>query len=200
MYTCNISLWICWLLVVFFFWLTCVNKVSLCNDPPASVVRTSGRPYVRTSVRPYVGTSRVCPKNLNVDVFSGTMITTIVKLGTTLHWDKALQGILFWVTFTQGQGPQGLYKILNQHFLSHYSRYSYETWPVGSMWQDLSKHVCEDDLDPNVKVTGDEKSRKNQNVHFLSHYSHYSYETWSLVWDKTFSNMHSIFYNDLHDL
>ena len=35
------------------FWLTCVNKVSLCNDPPASV-RPSVCPSVRPSVRPSV--------------------------------------------------------------------------------------------------------------------------------------------------
>ena len=79
-----------------------VNKVSLCNDHPASVIRTcgrpSGRPDVRTSVR---------PENLNVDIFSETMITRVMKLGTTVLCGKALQNLRFSVTFTQGHSHRG---------------------------------------------------------------------------------------------
>ena len=65
------------------------------------------------------------------------MTTTVMTLGTLLHCDKTLIGILFLVTFTQGQGPQVLYNIFNKikdrHFLRHYDHYSHETWHKGTM-------------------------------------------------------------------
>ena len=59
------------------FGLACFSKVSLCNDPPASV-----RPCVRPSVQ-----------NLNRDIFSETIWPTVTKFGIVVVCDKGLKVI-----------------------------------------------------------------------------------------------------------
>ena len=76
-------------------------------------------------------------------------------------------------------------------FLSHYLCYSYETWPVGSMQQDLSKHICEDDLDPKVKVRGDMKNQEKIKMYLVLATIHTIITNvgQEVVWDEMFRNI-----------
>ena len=94
----------------------------------------------------------------------------------------------------KGQGHRGLGKLQkseNVRFLSHFSHYSYETWPVGSIWQDLSKHVSEDDLDLWVKVTGDMENYQKVKMYDFSATFHSTVMKLSqlVVCDKTFQTI-----------
>ena len=65
------------------FWLMCVNKVSLCNDPPVSV-----RPSVRPTLRPFV---RPAVTNLNMGNISDTTDSRVMKPGPVVLCDKNLK-------------------------------------------------------------------------------------------------------------
>ena len=57
------------------FWLTCVNKVSLCNDPPSSV-----RPSIRPSVT-----------NFSIGNISDTIHSRVMKVGQRVSVGRLLK-------------------------------------------------------------------------------------------------------------
>ena len=72
------------------FWLTRVNKVSLCNDPPASVDRLSNLPTIH--------------HKLNMDNISDTINSRVMKLDQKVVCDKTFKTMQVKMTLTQGQG------------------------------------------------------------------------------------------------
>ena len=46
-------------------------------------------------------------------------------------------------------------------YFGHYAQSSYETWPKGTLWQDLWKHEIKDDLDLRSRSQGDLEMFKN---------------------------------------
>ena len=71
--------------------------MSLCIDPPASVVRPSVRPSDRPTVRPSV-------TNLNIDNISDTINFRIMKLGQTVVLHSTFNTIPILLTLTKSQG------------------------------------------------------------------------------------------------
>ena len=89
-------------------------------------------------------------KNVNMDIFSDTMISAVMKLGTKELCDEALQSISVWVTFTQGHSHKGWWKIvkIHRHFSDTCHHYSHESWHSDSTWQSLSGHASFSDFHP----------------------------------------------------
>ena len=67
-------------------------------------------------------------------------------------------------TFTKGikviEDLENEEKLKMYNFLRLFKYHTHQTWPGGSMWQELSQHTTEDGLDPKVKVTVDVGNNK----------------------------------------
>ena len=90
------------------FWLTCVNKVSLCNDPMAAVL---------LSVCMYV-------TNFNIGNISDTIYSRVMKVGQRVAYWETFKMIRPWVTLIFCQGHSIYLKFGKKPFLNIFDNLS----------------------------------------------------------------------------
>ena len=98
------------------FWLTCINKVSLCNDPMASV-------------------SFVCVTNFNIGNISDTFYSRVMKVGPKVACGETFKMLWIWVTLTSVQSHSIYRKFGKCLFLTiSQTLFTVELWDVAKRW------------------------------------------------------------------
>ena len=141
------------------------NKVSLCNDPPASGVRPSVR---LSAVRPKKLKRRrflrhYDPYSLetwhNGALWRGLSDYTILSDLHPRSWTQRL--------------VENLEKLKHRHFLRRYGHCDHETWHKGTLWEGLSVNTSLSDLHSRSWTQWlMENLEKLKHCHFLRRYSH----------------------------
>ena len=97
-------------------------------------------------------------KKSKLDIFSDSVTTISLKLGTMAIYCKASYPIVVVVTFIQGHSHCGWLKILKNSNIDIFSdslgQYSHETWRKGTLWLGLSRHTSFSDLDARSRSQG----------------------------------------------